>query len=384
MKRKRRLWIIFPLAVLASGIGYIFVNRPKLDAQILTPLPPDVRFTPRSAFGQKAVVDIPWFSGKRLRFPEPTETPKGFKDSPDLSGYLTWVEPSPPTRMSFFQGPTLFSLSIWEVNGQKHEVPNGLLTDEYEELEYAPMPTVYGDKAVEFKVKWIHTHDVAGPTLGPLREMTIELPPNHRKAPILPVERVKVGRWTLVFTPTPLVGPTFLPQYTVDVEGAQHETLLIEIPQNPENLNNLIWTSGKQPTLTIRQTYPRKLITVREVEPITIRAKVGQGKALPGIGFPIYPVVSEDSKVLGQLREISPGLMSFQQDALESCYNILLDGKSLRSPTHTRGMTFIESAIVDENRQTKLNYKPGQSLIFTALRQVTKATAPNTFRSKVK
>lgn len=390
-KAKRALFVIGAIAGLGLGVAVIFASRTSSDAKLLSPLPPLVTYTPRSAFNSKPRIDIPWFGGKRLKYPAETTMPKNFRDNPGMSGFMTWDKGSAGAG-SFMDpstlGPYIFSLGEWkEESGVIHEVPiETVFRMDAEPIAYAMVPNVYGHKPKRLTVEWFNVHEVtpaANTNLPPRRKTVFELPANGREAPVLKDQTFKVGSWTLSFQPRPLIGPNFLPEYDLTIKGSKEDIFLLEFEGHQYDnlgldLDGLI-VKGDTRTL-IRKRWNGQRLTIRKVvnfeKEVTARLDPSRKAARGMHGMKFYELRTADGKVLITAQDDTTMTYFNQYQGGQPLFNLRI-GSAVLSSGYAAPSSAMRDAEATTNRQmaNKLRVAHGQKFKVTGFRQVAKATA---------
>lgn len=332
---------------------------PKNDPRILGKVPPGMILTPRSAFQAKPWIDLPWFGGKRLRFPTTSSLPKGFKDDPSISGILTWREgvsspgtvPRRPLPASL-AGLTafLFNKGTWtDEEGRKTELPakqdsSGVLFSTGE--EYAILPFVYGDRPRQFNVSWADPTGLFGPPGTKVSIVTaqIELPPNHRPAPKTNVIEAPLKKGKLVLSPQPETSPGFARRFSVQIEGVSEvETFLIEFRSvTDESIGSadLIVEPGRPATYTHQTKASEISAVVRFVKPEKIELRAVQRRKVPG--GPAIPQVFDLKDAKGNALALAYDVGASAATVLPTLsdrklLNLTVDGSAPHSGGYTRG-----------------------------------------------
>jgi len=382
--RTRRLLIgTGILGVAGIGLAALAYLRTQSDAVVRSPLPNGVSFLPRSAFGSKPKVDVPWFGGKRLQYPPVGTMPKEFKDQPYIAGILTWKDPpkaaKPPVTIFEMStlGPYVFAFAEWKAqNGQCFETYVSSAGFGSGWPSYAILPSVYGNKPAHFEVDWLNAFEL---TLGanelpPKRKMSVDLPPLGKPPPQLEGTTVSLGRWKMIARPRPLVSPEFLPIYDFELQGADPgQSFLLEIQDHEiirsgSDIGFIV--HGSQPFSLAKRWTERATIVLRQVEQITF--PVTARKSATGVPL-VLDLIGSDGKILAEATS-SPSMTHVYALPGASHYFNLSVGPHFISPRYSKPGTLLAS--LEASTKSRANQPPikdGQKLQVTGFKQIAKA-----------
>lgn len=223
-KRKRVLPILLGVLLLPVGVLVWQVYKPKNDPRFIGVPPADMHLIPRSHFGTKPWIDLPWFGG-RLQYPPIGTMPKGWVDEPLASGIFTWDAkpipgmpatsgtPATPMPTTALMSAMMFAYSEWEdPSGRKHSMSLDMLATFSATREYAACPYVFGDKPIRFKVSSpdaLFGLSRLGAGMPQQSKFQIEIPPLNIPAPTLEPRSESIGEVKLRFRGLKWVGPSF-------------------------------------------------------------------------------------------------------------------------------------------------------------------------------
>lgn len=396
MRRKRWVWVAVALSsAMAIVVAFSPFWIPKNDPRLIGKVPPGMVLTPRSAFAAKPWIDLPWFGGKRLRFPKTSSLPTGFDNDASVSGIVTWQKAASWGR-TLLRAPlrsgtvdlnaVLFTTGTWmDEEAQKTELLTNLdMTRIYFGAgeEFARLPYVYGDRSLRFKVSWADPGSVFGPTGTKPTVVTaqFELPPNHQPAPIRKRIEVPLREGKLVLTPLPEISPGFARRFTVTVEGkSMAKTYLIEfrsVTEESISSADLIIEEGKRAVYSHQSKGDGIVVVVRTTEPEKIELRATLKRKSPG--SPALPNVYD-------LKDSKGTVLAFASDDGVSSATILpipgnpkllnltVDGSPPQSGGYTRGEPELDRTLAIARAtwsKTPLRLKNGMRVGATIYREL--------------
>lgn len=337
--------------ILMGLVSWQFAARnATLDARVISKLPPNYFFIPKSQLGSKPIIDLTVF-GRHLVFPPRKTISYLSVTSNRMSGIIAYNRDAPTAAQ--------VRAIEWVIDGRTYSPP---LIDTAFSPDFIEVPVLFGrdSKLATLKVDY---HSEPGWTAD------VELPANGEKPlPVGPFDQ-KIGRWTLRFTPLSRPGPMFEQRYQVEVIGAQDECFLLDIGNGgawiSENAGVRI-QAGKESTFGSWGTTKVLHLTLSLVEPVET---VLTPESVQTAGGPKVNLRTPDGTLVLRGPLTPAGILRFSWDQVQrpERKELIVDGILLSS---TRYFRDLPSHRANDSNQSELIVKMGRALPTTYYRVI--------------
>lgn len=320
-----------------------------LDAKVISKLPQDYYFIPKSQLGSKPMIDLTVF-GRQFVFPPRKTVSHLAVASNRMSGLIVY-------RQSALKTAQIRTIE-WVIDGKTYAPP---LIDTAFGPDFIEVPVLYGEsKKATLKVD--HHFD-------PSWTAEVELPGNgEQPLPSAPFAHM-VGSWTLRFTPLSRPADLLEQRYRVEVVGAGDQCFLLEIGNSgawiSENAGVLL-KAGREATFGPWGTTKVLHLTLCLVEPVET---VLTPETVQTAGGPKVNLKTPDGTLILRGPVTPAGVLHFSWDQVQrpERKELIVDGILL---SRTRYFRDLPSHRANDSNQSELIVKTGKPLPTTYYRVI--------------